>query len=743
VIGSIQRVRARLSAANNCIEQHARINYIQGSRSPRRRRSGGANGAYNQAWLAVRRAASEIVHDVTVPLLRWCDTVAPPAELVEVLVPTKAAQSLQGKAVEASLLPAIAGVYLRSVPLRAVLTVLCACGLMSPLMLFFNVSSAWWLGLSPLLSWPQVLCCAASLNRVTVKQLMNTFQTVFVGLATLTMVAAFCFLWRRNAAEIAAFSLLLPQSLLAMFMDAYPEAGRPANSRLYFAFNLAGICAFQAGIAFSKMPLEDQTFEVLAGKPIKVTSIASTCLINIAIFGVKNLVSSLRNPGSLAVVKSPLRSKQLPLHLFRLAEKAHALLVLSGADRNATLKRELERSKSKRKGSIASSFNKRGQSTTKVSPLDLLPIVAGDSVSSNSGVPLPAHHGTHWSRVRVWTEPVQQTGDARAPPPAPATAGSLRDLAASLTEERELLVRIVGHLPPTGGPGYSVRLRAETRLAAARAASAAEQAMAIVHSTNFVVDKAQRTLCHAPSARPFEIKIGDTLVPRLSVFLGNHRRLRFGLHISCNIAWLLGAAATYLLLFDSHSDTASGVWMVAAVVGTLPVMCLTLLTFHRTLLLGIATTFQTALVCGYATTMVAVFCALFHEQPCKLAAMLMALPSFTCGAFMDAYPEGRRVSVSRLFFVLNLLGLLANQAGLAFGLISADEFTIDVYDGWAFGASELAASTTSSLIVFAVRNLLASVRRSETLAVRESDMVCVSLDDHALRVLVAVHALLV
>jgi hypothetical protein len=600
---------------------------------------------------------------------------------------------------------------------------------------------------------------------VTVKQLLRTFQTVFVGLATLAMVAAFCFLWRENAAKIVALSLYFPQLLLALFMDAYPEGGRTMNSRAYFALTLSGMCALQAGIAFSQMPLEDQTFEVLAGKPIKVTSIASTCLINIAIFGVKNLVSSMRKPGSLAVVKSPLCSKQLPLHLFRLAEKAHALLVLSGAERNATLKRELERSNSKRKGSIAGSFTTRNQSTTKVSPLrarlDMLGIAAGDLVSSNAGVPHPAYHETHGSQARVWpepaqqaaaptqqpqAEPVQQAGDARAPPPAPATAPAttarLHDLVANLTQDRELLARIVSHLPPTGGPGYAGRLGAEIRLVAARAASAAEQLMAIVHSTNFAVDKAQRTLCHAPSARPFEIRIGDTLVPRVSAFLGKHRRLHFGVHIACNIAWLLGAAATYSLLFDSRSDTAFTVWMVAPVVGTLPVMCLTLLTFHRTLLLGIATTFQTALVCGYATTMVAAFCALFHEQPCKLAAMLMALPSFACGAFMDAYPEGRRVSASRLFFALNLLGLLANQAGLAFGLISADELTIDVYDGWAFGASELAASATSSLIVFAVRNLFASGRRSETLAVRESDMVCVSLDVHALRVLVAVHVLL-
>ena len=210
--------------------------------------------------------------------------------------------------------------------------------------------------------------------------------------------------------------------------------------------------------------------------------------------------------------------------------------------------------------------------------------------------------------------------------------------------------------------------------------------------------------------------------------------------MACNIAWLFGAAATYTLLFDAHSE--STVWMVAAAVGTLPVLLLNLLTFHRTLLFGVATTFQTALVCMYAATMVAAWCALFRKQPFKLAAMLITLPSFICGAFMDAYPEESRVSASRLFFALNLLALLANQAGLAFGSISVDELEIDVYEGWAFKVSEVAGSAISSLVVFAVRNLFASVRRAATLAVRESDMVCVSLDDDAIKVLLAAHALM-
>jgi hypothetical protein len=65
-----------------------------------------------------------------------------------------------------------------------------------------------------------------------------------------------------------------------------------------------------------------------------------------------------------------------------------------------------------------------------------------------------------------------------------------------------------------------------------------------------------------------------------------------------------------------------------------------------------------------------------------------------------------------------------------------------MYGGWRFKASELAGGAISSLIPFAIRNLVASIQRPDTLAVRQSDVVCVYLDEHALRVLRAVHGFL-
>jgi hypothetical protein len=81
--------------------------------------------------------------------------------------------------------------------------------------------------------------------------------------------------------------------------------------------------------------------------------------------------------------------------------------------------------------------------------------------------------------------------------------------------------------------------------------------------------------------------------------------------------------------------------------------------------------------------------------------------------------------------------------GFAFGITRIDEFVVEMYGGWRrFRASELAAGAINSLIPFALRNLVASIWRPDTLAVRQSDVVCVYLDEHALRMLRAMHGFL-
>jgi hypothetical protein len=253
------------------------------------------------------------------------------------------------------------------------------------------------------------------------------------------------------------------------------------------------------------------------------------------------------------------------------------------------------------------------------------------------------------------------------------------------------------------------------------------------------VCKPDLVLYHVPSARPHRVDYSETLFPRVSAFLIEHPRLRFCIKMACNLTWVLGATVGYLLVFDVHSAT----WMLVLSFATVPTILMNLFAFNRELMRGIATTFQTVLVCGHATMLIGSICALLRNQPLKLAAILVTLPSLVCAAFMDAYPEEGRATTSRLFFALNMLGLLALQAGLAFGMMHLDEAPIEVYGGWSFKVSELAGGAISSLIPFALRNLTASLVRPQTLAVRDCDVVCVGVDEHTVRVLRAVHAFLV
>jgi hypothetical protein len=136
------------------------------------------------------------------------------------------------------------------------------------------------------------------------------------------------------------------------------------------------------------------------------------------------------------------------------------------------------------------------------------------------------------------------------------------------------------------------------------------------------------------------------IVSQLSRFFIEHRKLRFRLSMVSNVAWLLGAAVIYLLIFDVHY----ALWMAALAAASLPIIALNVLAFNRELLKRIATSFQTVVVCGHAAIMIGSLAALFRLQPYKLVASLF-LPSLVCAAFMDAYPEeGRHARTSALSF---------------------------------------------------------------------------------------------
>jgi hypothetical protein len=72
----------------------------------------------------MRGAASTVVVDL-LPFVKWADKTVPPAELVRFLAAVTAPSSIGGKAIEASVAPAIASWFLRSVPLQVAMVFVC------------------------------------------------------------------------------------------------------------------------------------------------------------------------------------------------------------------------------------------------------------------------------------------------------------------------------------------------------------------------------------------------------------------------------------------------------------------------------------------------------------------------------------------------------------------------------------------------------------------------------------------
>jgi hypothetical protein len=484
---------------------------------------------------------------------------------------------------------------------------------------------------------------------------------------------------------------------------------------------VAFVALLQAGIAFNRMQLEDCSFELIPGRPTTVTAIASGANLCILTFGLKNILASLWKPGSLVFINDHLRTLSLPPHALQLARTAHALLALHSAKHNATLKRQLEASKSERKR-IVGSFQ---GGPTRISPLDSLPMQTPLANSEPGGA----------EALRIDIVPLKRAPreDTDADPPADASRSdrdkaAVRAVAAGFIRECEHLRRAMRDLPRSDSVATAVCVAAQVRDARDKALEVAHEAIAIANSTHSSADSSDCWLCHVSSARPHEIRKEETLAPRFSAFLSKHQRLRVRLRVLAHLAWVFGATIGFALYFDARSD----VWMGVLTSATLPAILLNALAFNRALLKGIATTFQSALVLGHIAIAVGSGCALGHNQPAKLAALGLLLPSLLCAAFMDAYPAEGRTGTARLFFTLNLIGLVLLQVGLAFGITRIDEFVVEMYGGWRFKASELAAGAINSLIPFALRNLV-------TLAVRQSDVVCVYLDEHALRMLCAVH----
>jgi hypothetical protein len=283
--------------------------------------------------------------------------------------------------------------------------------------------------------------------------------------------------------------------------------------------------------------------------------------------------------------------------------------------------------------------------------------------------------------------------------------------------------------------------RAVHREVRALAALVAMYGIALVVQCTWAVNVSQRFYVHAASFRAAKVSqdwCADSLVPAISRVHFRSRPLQFILPLLC----VIGFTCNMLVLYDQFepSSVQEGIACFAVTLTFPPVLCITASLNAKTvrrLLKEFETLYVVALVLG----MVSLQLLLFRGHPAKMGCIVLSLPSLLLSGFIDAYIEGGRVLTSRVFFCLNLAGLLIYLALFTLKLGAFADYTSYVRS-FAFVASSILCNAIATLVLFDVKNLVMSLARPGSLVTLISDVCCILLDHDAFALLKAAYSLL-
>jgi hypothetical protein len=218
------------------------------------------------------------------------------------------------------------------------------------------------------LTFPSIVCIAASLSAKTVRRLLKEFETLYVLAFVLGMVCMQLALFRDHPAKLGCVVLSLASLLMSCFMDAYIEGGRVLNSRVFFCLDLACLLLYMALFVLKLGVFAECSIHVLSFV-FDASSLVCSSIVTLVVFGTKNVVMSLARRGSLVTLVSSVCCILLDADAFALLKVGYSLLgVAYGTHKaNSTVARELH----KRGSSIAAqSWTQRGHVAIAPAPAD-------------------------------------------------------------------------------------------------------------------------------------------------------------------------------------------------------------------------------------------------------------------------------------------------------------------------------------------------------------------------------------
>ena len=175
------------------------------------------------------------------------------------------------------------------------------------------------------LMFPSIVCIGASLNAKTVWRLLRNFETLYILAFVLCMTCLQILLFHAHPAKIGCTILGMQGWMMTGFMDAYAEAGRVANSRVFFTLDILAMTLLLSMIALDLGKFSDYTFAVRSFSSSAASAVCST-IMTLLVFGGKNFILSFLYPGSLVTLFSDICCIRLDADVLALMKAAYALL---------------------------------------------------------------------------------------------------------------------------------------------------------------------------------------------------------------------------------------------------------------------------------------------------------------------------------------------------------------------------------------------------------------------------------
>jgi hypothetical protein len=286
-------------------------------------------------------------------IMQLCASAVLPSALLRVRVAALRPREAGGKDADAdAVVPAIFRVYAKSLPLRIGTVLLWLVGVMCQYLVLFDRfepgSAQEWLSCAAVsVGLPVSICVGASLNAKTVRELFKKFETLYVLAYVLGMTTLTLFLFRDRPAKMVAFALGIPSYTLSGLQDASAEGSRLLNSRVFFTCNVAALLAALALVSLKRGSYLDYTFEV-GTFAFAASSMVVNAISTLLVFGVKNIVLSFHEPGSLVVLVSSVCCVFLDAEALAVLKGAYSLIGQSFGkyNPNRTIDKYLKRQRS-------------------------------------------------------------------------------------------------------------------------------------------------------------------------------------------------------------------------------------------------------------------------------------------------------------------------------------------------------------------------------------------------------------